>query len=247
MSIYQKFAGVYDQMGEDNFSVRMFDYSKRILAKLRYRPKTMLDLACGTGTAAVLWAQDNIKTFAIDGSADMLEMARQKAKECGVTIDFSQQKMTEFSLPNRVDLVTSFFDSLNYLQTPKDLGQCFERVREALYPGAYFIFDVNTPEAMRVLWGGEIYADETEDLAWIWKNNYYPKAKLAEVHATFFVKRKGAWERFDEVHAERGYTATEVKSALQKSGFKVVHLYDCLKFKKPGRDSMRIAAVATPR
>ncbi len=246
MSIYQKFAGVYDQMGEDNFSVKMFHYSQRILKRLRYRPKTVLDLACGTGTAAVLWAQNNVRTYAIDGSTDMITMAKAKARENGVSVTFSKQPLTDFTLTNKVDLVTSFFDSLNYLQTVAELVTCFEQVRESLYPGGYFIFDVNTPEAMKVLWGGEIYADETEDLAWIWKNNYYPKAKLAEVHATFFVRQGESWERFDEIHTERGYTQTEIRKALKKAGFKVVNLYDCLSFKKPARDSMRIAAVATP-
>ncbi|MEE9443521.1 MAG: class I SAM-dependent methyltransferase [candidate division Zixibacteria bacterium] len=243
MSSYRKFARVYDKIGSDNFSVKMFHYTKRILSRLRYRPKSILDLACGTGTAAVMWARKNTEVFGIDASADMLAMAAKKATKEKVKLILSQSPMTSFSIPQQVDLVTCYFDSLNYVLSLDDLKKVFTCVNRALYPGGYFIFDVNTPEAMKVLWGSEIYADETEDVAWIWKNCYYPKAKQAEVKATFFVRKGKIWERFDEIHAERGYTATEIKAVTQTSGFKLVSLYNCLKFSKPKRDSMRIAAV----
>jgi SAM-dependent methyltransferase len=244
MTVYSKFAGVYDKMGSDEFSVKMFNYTQRILSKLRYHPRSVLDLACGTGTAAVRWAHKNIVTYGVDGSADMLAVARKKAQREKVKLHLSQQPLTSFALDNPVDLVTCYFDSLNYLLSLPELHRCFTHVHDALYPNGYFIFDVNTPEAMKVIWGAEVYADATDDLAWVWKNCYFPKAKRAEVHATFFVKQDGRWDRFDEIHAERGYTATEIRAALRDAGFKVVGLYDCLRFVKPDRKSLRIAAVA---
>lgn len=244
MSTYRRFAFVYDKMDSDKFSVKMYDYTQRILSRLRYRPKSVVDLACGTGTAALLWAENNIDVFAVDGSTHMLSMARSKAKNKKIKINFSQQSLTSFSLPQQVDVATCYFDSLNYLLTIKDITACFKAVHRALYPNGYFIFDVNTPEAMKVLWGSQVYADETDDMAWIWKNFYFPKIKQAEVRATFFVRKGNAWERFDEIHAERGYTITELKKALRAAGFKVQNIYDCLKFVKPNRKSLRIAVVA---
>ncbi|MFH1701303.1 MAG: class I SAM-dependent methyltransferase [Candidatus Zixiibacteriota bacterium] len=243
MSTYSKFAHIYDKIEWDNFSVKMFYYTKRILSRLHYRPKSILELACGTGTAAVMWAKENMQVFGIDASADMLTMAGQKEKREKVKLILSQSPMTSFSIPQQVDLVTCYFDSLNYVLSLGELKKVFTCVHRALYPGGYFIFDVNTPEAMKVLWGSEIYADETNDVAWIWKNCYYPRAKQAEVKATFFVRKGNIWERFDEIHAERGYTATEVRAVSWASGFKLINLYDCLKFSKPKRNSMRIAAV----
>lgn len=244
MSVYNKFAGVYDKMGSDEFSVKMFDYTQRILTRLRYRPRSVLDLACGTGTVAARWAHKNIVTYGVDGSADMLAVAREKARSERVKIHFSQQPMASFTIDHPVDLVTCYFDSLNYLLSLPELHRCFTCVRDALNPNGYFVFDVNTPEAMKVIWGAEVYADASDDLAWVWKNCYFPKAKRAEVHATFFVKENGGWDRFDEIHAERGYTATEIRTGLRDSGFKLVGLYDCLRFVKPDRTALRIAAVA---
>lgn len=244
MRVYQKFAQVYDKIGSDRFSAKMFRYTQRILDRHNYRPRSVLDLACGTGTAAVMWADNKVVTYGIDGSEQMLEMARKKAAESGVKITFSRQPLTSFSLPQRVDLVTCYFDSLNYLLTLADLTACFKSVRRVLFDNGYFIFDVNTPEAMKVLWGSQVYADETEDVAWIWKNCYFPKVRRAEVKATFFVRQGEVWERFEETHAERGYSITEVKRVLKASGFKTVKIYDCLTFDRPDRKTMRLAVIA---
>ncbi len=245
MAVYNRFADVYDKTGSDRFSIKMFGYTQRLLSRLRFKPHSILDLACGTGTAAVLWAKNGARVFGIDGSDQMLEMARRKAHAEKVTIELSRQKMTSFSLPEKVDLVTCYFDSLNYLLTLADMAACFKSVRRVLNDDGYFIFDVNTPEAMKVIWGAEVYADEMEDIAWIWKNCYFPRVRRAEVKATFFVRQKdGSWERFEEIHAERGYTVTDTKKTLKNAGLRPVKIYDCLTFRKPTRKAMRIAVVA---
>jgi ubiquinone/menaquinone biosynthesis C-methylase UbiE len=247
MSAYERFADVYDKMGSDRFSARMFAYTERLLTRLGYHPKAVLDLACGTGTAALKWAARNTVTFGIDGSGHMLAVARRKARENKLKITFSRQPLTAFSLSQPVDLVTCYFDSLNYLLTESDLTACFRSTARALYPGGYFIFDMNTVEAMKVIWGAQVYADETADLAWVWKNCYYPKSKTAEVKATFFVRKGRIWERFDEVHAEKGYTLTEIRRCLNGAGFETTQVYDCFTFRKPKPDCLRIAIVARKR
>jgi ubiquinone/menaquinone biosynthesis C-methylase UbiE len=247
MRVYQKFAEVYDKIGSDRFSAKMYRYTQRLLRRVDYRPRSVLDLACGTGTAAIMWADNRVKTFGIDGSNQMLKVARKKAAECGVKINFSHQPMTNFSLSQKVDLVTCYFDSLNYLLTLSDLTTCFKSACRALHEGGYFIFDVNTPEAMKILWGSQIYADATEDVAWIWKNCYFPKLKRAEINATFFVRQGDSWDKFEETHAERGYGVTDIRRVLRASGFKPVKIYDCLTFHKPDRKTMRLAVMAKKR
>lgn len=247
MSAYERFADVYDKMGSDRFSARMFTYTEQLLGRLGYHPKSVLDLACGTGTAALKWAARDLVTFGIDGSRHMLAVARRKARENKLKINFSHQPLTAFTLSKPVDMVTCYFDSLNYLLTESDLAACFRSAAKALYPGGYFIFDMNTIEAMKVIWGAQVYADETPDLAWVWKNCYYPKSKTAEVKATFFVRKGKMWERFDEVHAEKGYSMTEIRRCLNGAGFEVVQVYDCFTFRKPKPDCLRIAFVARKR
>jgi ubiquinone/menaquinone biosynthesis C-methylase UbiE len=242
---YQRFAYVYDKMNQDNFSRRMFRYTKRILTGLRCRPRSVLDLACGTGTAATMWAESGVRTCGIDGSEHMLEIARRKAEVQKLDITFSRQELTSFAIDEPVDLVTCYYDSLNYLLTLKDLTAAFRCVRRALVDGGYFIFDMNTPEAMKVIWGAQTYAEAHDDIAWIWKNLYFPKQKSAQIHATFFVQNKDkVYERFEEVHTERGYTNTELRRCLKSAGLRTADIFEALRFRKPRRDSLRVAIVA---
>jgi ubiquinone/menaquinone biosynthesis C-methylase UbiE len=244
MPVYQKFAHVYDKIGSDQFSKRMFRYTQRLLARLRYHPRSVLDLACGTGTAAVMWAETGLLTFGIDGSQQMLDVAERKARTSGVTVSYSRQPLTSFCVSQRVDLVTCYYDSVNYLLSLSDLTACFAGVRRALYDGGYFIFDVNTPEAMKVLWGSQVYADETDDVAWIWKNCYFPRLNRAEIRATFYVRHGDKWKRFEETHAERGYGVRDISKTLKAAGLKPVYLFDCLTFNRPDRRTLRLAVVA---
>ena len=244
MQNYQKFAHVYDKMGSDRFSARMFQYTQRLLVKLKYRPRSVLDLACGTGTAAVLWAKNNVRTYGIDGSEQMLAVAQKKIREQKVAVSLSRQPLTAFTLPQKVDLVTCYYDSLNYLLTLSDLIAAMNAARNVLHEDGYFIFDVNTPEAMKVLWGSHVYADETPDVAWIWKNCHFPRLNRAEIQAVFFVRQGNTYERFEETHAERGYGAKEIRKTLKAAGLRPIHIYDCLTFNRPQRSSMRLAVVA---
>ena len=44
---------------------------------------------------------------------------------------------------------------------------------------------------------------------------------------TFFVKRpNGLYERFDEIHTQRAYSLSEIRSMLEKSGFSRIESWD---------------------
>jgi ubiquinone/menaquinone biosynthesis C-methylase UbiE len=55
------FAEVHDQAGFSTFSERIMPYIDQNLARLDFAPRSILDLACGTGTAAVLLARKGWK------------------------------------------------------------------------------------------------------------------------------------------------------------------------------------------
>src|SRR5215475_13647270 len=112
---YSAYASVYDLQGQSRWSERMVTFLADLLPRYDATPRRVLDLACGTGTAAVLLTAQGYAVRGIDGSVQMLEMARQKAAEAGADVDFEQADMRAFTVPAPVDLVTCWFDSLNYL------------------------------------------------------------------------------------------------------------------------------------
>jgi hypothetical protein len=146
-----------------------------------------------------------------------------------------------------VDLVTCFFDSINYLLSYQDLVQTFYRVGRVLNPGGLFVFDMNTPSGLASSWSYRKEGRDLGDVAIIGTNSYDPEKKLGTIHITVFKKitNQYLYEKFTEVHTERAYTRREVKAALSEGGLRCLAAYDCMTFQRPGRKTGRILYVAT--
>ena len=60
------------------------------------------DLACGTGTTALLLARRGIRMFGVDLSPAMCRLARQKARHAGLPLVVLQADMRSFRLLARI-------------------------------------------------------------------------------------------------------------------------------------------------
>ncbi|MDE2767767.1 MAG: class I SAM-dependent methyltransferase [Chloroflexota bacterium] len=150
---YSAFAEIYDAWQ------RLYGLEYAILVAPRVnlrlaahvgRPQTLIDLACGTGTHAVLQAHGGARVIGIDLSAAMLHQARMRA--AGRPITFIEADMRTFDTHKPVDAVTCLYASLNHLLDPEDLTHTFKRVAAHLRPGGVFVFDLNSQEAFATLW-----------------------------------------------------------------------------------------------
>ncbi len=250
---YQKFASVYDQMGADEHSRKMVDYCLKIFRKFDIHPVSGLDLCCGTGTAVQLFSERGILMSGLDRSVQMLAVAARKLNGHRVTL--YQKELPTFRLLDskdsrklrQFDLITSFYDSLNYLTTKRDLKEAFRSVNRHLTPDGWFIFDMNTDEALKIIWDGQVFADARESLAWIWKNEYHAKSSSAACRTIFFRPKGKLWERFEEVHVEKAYPNSVIQQLLRETGFIVKGFYKCHTFDKPTKNTYRICAVAQKR
>jgi ubiquinone/menaquinone biosynthesis C-methylase UbiE len=249
MKLYDRLAEVYDSGGWDEYSRRLLPYLHEVLRRFRFRQKSVLDMACGTGTLAIALAQEGYRVVGVDRSAAMLQQARDKSRQAKVQVTFLRQDMRKLSLKEGVDLATCFFDSINYLLSYQDLVSTFARVARALNPGGLFVFDINTPSGLASHWDHHKGARDLGDVAIIGTNSYDPENKLGTISITVFKKinSKGVaslFEKFSEVHTERAYSTSEVKNALREGGLKLLAHYDCMTFRRPGKKTGRILCVA---
>jgi SAM-dependent methyltransferase len=247
MAIYEKYAQVYDQSGQIQFSILMLDYLNKLLPHLSLsedRQVAVCDLCCGTGTVAIAFAARGWRVYGVDGSAAMLAEAQRKATEMGFKVEFSQQDMRQFVLPQPVDLVTCFYDSVNYLLTVDDLRQCFQRVATALAPGGWFIFDMNTPAAFATNWNNTTFVIDQADFSIIMRNTYDPQASLAKCVVTMFQRQGELYAKSMEEHIERAYATTEVADALAQAGLELTARYKCFTFEELTDETRRILYVA---
>ena len=247
---YRRFAEVYDTMGADRHSRRMVTYTESIFRRFGIRPRTGLDLCCGTGSAIAAFCDIGVAMAGLDQSAHMLAVASRKLR--GRKVRLYQKTLPRFRIletgltpkGRRFDFVTCYYDSLNYLPRLSDLKEAFRSVRRHLYPDGWFIFDLNTPMALKTIWDGQVFAGAQTDLAWVWKNSFDEHSNLATCHCVFFVKGRKAWDRFEETHIEYAWDTSLVAQALRQSGFKVKGVYRCFSFEKVTIKTTRVCFVA---
>lgn len=241
--IYNRYAEVYDRSGQIHFSLRLIAYLAELLPRLGFDGDSACDLACGTGTLALSFAQRRWRARGVDASAAMLAEARRKAGELGLRVEFSQQDMRSFTLPERVDLVTCCYDSVNYLLSPSDLAATFSRVAGALKPGGLFCCDANTPWFYDNVHVGTHFA-EGEGVAVAVRGTYDPETREAVAELIGFVQRGELYERFQETHLQRAHSEKEMRAALAAAGLAEVACYRCFGFDPPDSETTRQMWVA---
>lgn len=240
MSSYDALAGSYDGLMADGAYLRRAEWLDRRLRKSAIPVRTVLDLACGTGTIACLLTQRGYQVTATDGSEEMLTQAMRKAAALGGQPPlFLHQSMPRLRLLEPVDAVVSTLDSLNYLTREKDIRETFRRVYRWLKPGGQFIFDVNTPYKLRRM-DGQMYMDETEDSFCVWRTFFSEKTQICTYQVDLFrLNGEGTWDRDFEEHRERAWSWEQLQTWLAEAGFAKIAVSGDLTSRPPKADEDR--------
>lgn len=102
---------------------------------------TVVDIACGTGHFTLEFARRQYRTYGVDINPQTCEYAARRACNENLSITFVAADMVAFTLPERCQIATSFFDSLTYLTRLADIAAHLETVARALTPGGLYIVE----------------------------------------------------------------------------------------------------------
>lgn len=232
MTVYNHFAEVYAQGKYPTLSQAIAEILPGILAQFEIPSKgKLLDIACGEGSFCVEMAKKGWDVMGIDQSEEMLRLARHRSSEEQLSIQLIQQDMRKLVMDKQFDLATCWFDSLNYLLSTDDLARTFRNISNILKPGGWFIFDMNTIYGLAVNWQKQncYVQQETEDLIELHRTSYDYECRQASVKITWFVRDGEFWQRFEEIHTEKGYTVNEIKEALTYASFNIEGCYGSLR------------------
>ena len=113
-----EFADYYTDRHETAALVARFQSDKhKISAFIADRTDTtiesVLDVGCGPGAQAMLWAADGFKVSALDINGPLVEVANKRAAEKGLSIDFQLGSATKLPWPDAsfdVCLVPELFE-----------------------------------------------------------------------------------------------------------------------------------------
>jgi SAM-dependent methyltransferase len=145
---YDKFYRFYDAVMGDRSAAA--SYIAELIDLYRPGTRTVLELACGTGSILGLLSQ-NYEVSGLDRSRKMLASARRKLPRTKLFC----QNMTNFAVGQKFDAIVCVFDSINHLLRFSDWHKVFHRVRSHLKDEGIFVFDVNTAGKLRRLADGE--------------------------------------------------------------------------------------------
>lgn len=242
MSSYDFLAGCYDRLTYDVDYAAWADYIEKHFARRGLPGKTVLDLACGTGSLTRELAMRGYEMIGVDLSAEMLAEAAEKNRGVGpIEPIFLCQSMDKLDLYGTIDACVCCLDSVNYVTRPKQLQKAFERVHLFLMPGGLFLFDVNTPQKLQSM-DGQVFLDETEDTYCVWRGEFSRRSRICSYYMDIFRldEETGLWERGEELHQERAYSLEELTEMLQQAGFRDIKTYGELKLRPPAQGEGRV-------
>ena len=241
MSAYEALAASYDRLTDDVAYRATADYLERLLAAAGKRPKSVLDLACGTGSLSMVLAERGYRVLGADLSEEMLAVAYGKAMALPKDKRpyFIHQAMQRLRLPYAVDCAVCCLDSLNYVTEPADCRETLRRVHAALAPGGAFLFDVNTPEKLRAM-DGQVFLDEDDDVYCVWRGAYDTETRICSYGMDLFQRRGELWERSFEEHQEYAYSEATLRGFLKDAGFTRIEVFADRKLERPGPGEQRI-------
>jgi len=106
-------------------------------------PKTILDMACGTGRLAVALAERGHRVTGADPAPGMLQVAR--ARRGGERVTWVESTATDLALATRFDLIIMTGHAFQVLLSDAEIKSALRTLRRHLAPGGTLAFETRNP------------------------------------------------------------------------------------------------------
>jgi SAM-dependent methyltransferase len=105
----------------------------------------LIDLGCGTGRLLMSLARRGTRVLGVDLSAEMLAVAREKARQSGVSVDLLRANVTELDClaANSFDAAACLFSTLGMVRGAQERRRVVAHAHRLLRPGGRFILHVH--------------------------------------------------------------------------------------------------------
>jgi len=222
---YAALSEVYQAAGFAEYSKNLGPQIINLAFDLDWSGRSLLDLGCGTGDAAIWFSGRGIRVTGVDNSLPMLRKGMAAVENKGLEVRFLQGDIRTYSSEIGYDMVVCLGSSVNYAPTLRDLESIFRMAHHALEPQKLFIFDLRTIQGLAADGSGDrVVSDNPEDHMVISRNSFNYETLTLTAQYTIYRAAGVAWERADETHLLRGYPLQGVTRALTQSKFKVLRV-----------------------
>lgn len=225
-SNFEAYSEYYDLLYADKDYKSEAEYVLGLItAHSNSRLGSILELGCGTGAHAELFAEKGWSVHGIDMSPQMLERAhtRAAASPHSAKLKFELGDVRTFRSDERYDAVVSLFHVASYQTTNADLEAMFETAARHLKPGGVLLFDfwygpavLSERPSVRV----KRYANDRVSITRIAEPVLEDHLNVVEVRYSISVRRGAeAPVEIFEKHRMRYLFLPELEAMLARQGF----------------------------
>ncbi len=229
VALYDRFAAGYDLMTDWEARLRSEAAFLRQLFE-RFRVRSVLDAACGTGQHAMEFARWGLEVTGTDLSRPMIDRARANAGALPVRFlvaGFGQHRQKS---PGPFDAVTCLGNSLPHLLDAAALDEALADFRAVLRPGGLLLLQNNNYDAIlsqqRRFMG--VASREVEGTEYLFFRFFDLGPGVVTFHVVTFVKSAGRWSFSEDSTPQRPVLRNDLVPRLDRLGFQGISLFgDC--------------------
>ena len=200
---------------------------------------SILDLCCGIGRHTLKLARHGYRVTGVDRTARYLDVAKKRAQEENLAIEFVHDDMRHFRRAEAFDAVINMQTSFGYFDDPSDERKTMDNIHSSLKPGGRLIME---------MLGKEVLARTYRPRDWREQDGRYllvesvPEDNWAYIKNRRIVIHDGKAQEF--TLRLRLFSAFELTSLMREAGFKTITCFGGLDKSPYDEKAKRLVAVA---
>jgi SAM-dependent methyltransferase len=195
----------------------------------------IIDLCCGQGRHAYLFAREGFKVYGFDLSRKLLQVAKYKNEKNQNTF-FVQADMRFLPVAHSFDLLLNLFTSFGYFQTDEENKSVFFQFYQALKSGGNYVFDYfNSSYIVNHL--QRFQKEQIGDLV-VEQERYIESSRVEKI---IKLKRHGKQSTFYE--SVKLYTPDQIFNMMEETNLDVNYIFGDYNGSPLTKDSERIIII----
>lgn len=178
----------------------------------------LLDLGCGAGRHAAIFAGEGFEVFGIDISNNLLKLARRDSEQKGIYLSLMRADLRRIPLRSGFDIVTNLFTTFGYFHSTEENFSIFRSSFELLNQGGIFVFDYLNPIHL----SRNLISESREEFDGIF---LLQKREISGSRVRKHITLQSGEESFNYCEDVRLYYDDELREGLSEAGFDLIQLY----------------------
>jgi len=240
MKEYTKSALIYDHLMDHVNYQGWAEFIQSILEKKikNYQAQVILDASCGTANFYLHFKTD-LRFINADLSYPMLKIAKTKIPGKEIVC----QNMLHLPFKQKIDLILSLYDSINYLQNEEEVLSFFEESKKVLRENGVLIFDITTIYNSKNFFNNNQYIgrlqNENYDIPYE-RSSYYDAIGHFQ-HNDIIIYENG--KTHVENHKQKVFAISTYKKLIRNAGLQLIGAFRDFTFENAEENSERVTFV----